>query len=85
MDPSKDLGVPPKIFWADERKSCPGNKMPARRRAGRATSSASEPASDGMVRAVYSYDDGNERSCRRTRPPARPLLPMLQNQSRAHK
>ena len=34
--------------------------MPARRRAGRATSSASGPAGDGMVQAVFSYDDGNE-------------------------
>ena len=34
--------------------------MPARRRAGRATSSASEPAGDGMVQAVYSYNDDNE-------------------------
>ena len=37
-----------------------GTKMPARRRAGRATSSASEPAGDGMVQAVYSYNDDNE-------------------------
>ena len=34
--------------------------MPARRRAGRATSSASEPAGDGIVQAVYSYDYDNE-------------------------
>ena len=29
--------------------------MPARRRAGRATGSASEPAGAGIVQAVYSY------------------------------
>ena len=55
MDPPKPLFAVPEIFGGDERTKCPGPKMPARRRAGRATSSASEPAAAGIVQAVYSY------------------------------
>ena len=55
MDPPKPLFAVPEIFGGDERNKCPAPKMPARRRAGRATGSASEPAGAGIVQAVYSY------------------------------